>query len=84
MKYFVTALFIAFAVAVYAPQATAGCGACGNDAKPHTHEPGHKHDHEAAKCAACGKAKADCECKKEAAECAECGQPKADCTCKKG
>jgi len=80
MKYFVTAIFTAFAIAAYAPQASAGCGACGNESEAHTHEPGHKHDAKAAKCADCGKAKADCECKKDA-KCAECGEGKADCTC---
>ena len=84
MRYLVTSLFIALAVAVYAPQADAGCGACGNEGKAHTHEPGHKHDAKAADCGACGKAKADCECKKDGAECAKCGEAKADCTCKKG
>lgn len=84
MKYFVTTLFVALAVAVYAPPASAGCGQCGNEGKAHKHEAGHNHDQEAADCAACGKAKADCECKKDAGECAACGEAKADCTCKKG
>ena len=55
MKYLVATLFTALAVAAYAPQADAGCGACGNEGKPHTHEPGHKHETKAADCAACGK-----------------------------
>ena len=52
MKYLFTASLIALTVAVYAPQASAGCGQCANDGQPHVHEPGHTHDHSAAECAA--------------------------------
>jgi hypothetical protein len=83
MKHLLTVSFIAVAIAAFSPSAAqAGCGSCGND-KAHSHEAGHKHEDEAAKCDACGKAPADCICKKDGANCDACDKAKDDCTCDK-
>lgn len=82
MKHLLIALVLAFGVVVFPPQANAGCGKCGGDSKPHTHEPGHNHDH--SECAGCGKAKAHCECPDKDEALCECGKTKDECVCDKG
>ena len=83
MKHFLMAFVLAFGVSAFATDASAGCGACGDEGKPHTHEEGHNHDHEKeAKPCKGADGEEGCGCK-GGDEAAACDKGK-DCGCNKG